>query len=90
MITCSFGLMPVVGDKLIAADIVDGVAVGADVGDDVTAAAGVMGVALARTDATDLAGKSCGGRVITRACDRVMVSAGLIAIWLTAVTLGTA
>jgi len=88
MITCSFGLMPAVGDKLMAADNVDGVATVVDVGNDVTAAAGAMGVALARTDATDLAGRSCGS-VITRLCDRVTVSVGLIANWLTAVTLGT-
>ena len=86
MITRSIFLLLAVGE-LIALDDVDGVTAVVAVGDVSGTAAATM-VGLDTTDVTDLAGMSCGS-LITRLCDNVvMVSAGLMAVWLTGVTLG--
>jgi len=89
MITRNTGLLPAVGDILIGVDDADSVVTAVDVGDTIDTG-GATGVALARTDATDLAGMSVGNVIIRLCvCDNVMVSAGLMAVWLTGVTLGT-
>ena len=88
IITRSILLLPAVGDKPTAPDEVDGVTA-VIAGGDVTGVGGATAVGLGTTDVTALAGMICGS-VITRLCDNVvMVSAGLMAVWLTGVALGT-